>query len=325
MPIVTSKQNKNLTDIRQVAGDKQERDVAFYLKRAFKDRDDIYVFNDYAFSYKDENAQIDHLIVHKYGFMILESKSIYGEVKVNKTGEWSRSYKGQWSGIASPIKQAELQQILLKQMLMDNTDKFLGKKLGMQQGVRYRKWDSLCVVSNSCILHRDNIPADINDRIIKSEAVAETVEKVSGKGLLKAFLDTAPAFSNEELEHIVGYLLKQGAPIAEELSEGASVVEETNPTASTETIDQAPVVESTAPNHLTCKKCGETNQLQGCYGKYGYYVKCDACGTNTSMRVPCIRCGGTDVKITKKKLEYWMNCGCSEPYLLFRQEYDESS
>ena len=54
MPIVTTKQQKALSDARQVAGDKQERDVAFYLRRSFKDSEDIFVFNDYAFRYNDE-------------------------------------------------------------------------------------------------------------------------------------------------------------------------------------------------------------------------------------------------------------------------------
>ncbi|TCK02952.1 nuclease-related domain-containing protein [Marinobacterium mangrovicola] len=319
MPIVTSKQDKAFADVRQVAGDKQERDVAFYLRRAFKDREDIYVFNDYAFRYKGENAQIDHLIVHKYGFMLLESKSIYGEVKVNSTGEWSRSYKGLWSGIASPIKQAELQQKLLKQMLSDNVEQFLGKMLlGIQQGVGGRKWDTLCVVSNSCILHRDNIPSNINAQIIKSEAVAEAVEKVGGKGFLKAFIDTSPAFSKEELEQIVEHLLKQTAS-APELRKTPSAPEEPNAPEPAEPVQPAPVVDSNASRHLKCKKCGEANRLTGCYGKYGYYVKCDLCGTNTSMRIACTQCGGTDVKITKNKNQYWANCACSEPVLLFKQ------
>lgn len=319
MPIVTSKQDKAFADIRQVAGDKQERDVAFYLRRQFKDRDDIYVFNDYAFSYKGENAQIDHLVVHRYGFMILESKSIFGEVKVNNTGEWSRSYKGQWSGIASPIKQAELQQKLLKQMLSDNVEQFLGKMLlGIQQGVGGRKWDTLCVVSNSCILHRDNIPSNINARIIKSEAVAEAVESVGGKGFIKAFLDTSPAFSKEELEAIVEYLLKRVAPVAEP-PEVPSVTEEPKASLLADAVEPAPEVESNTSQYLKCKKCGEANRLTGRYGKYGYYVKCDVCSTNTSMRIPCTRCGSTDVKVTKSKAEYWASCACSEPVLLFRQ------
>ena len=321
MPIVTTKQQKALSDARQVAGDKQERDVAFYLRRSFKDSEDIFVFNDYAFRYNDENAQIDHLVVHRYGFLILESKSIYGEVKVNSAGEWSRSFNGKWSGIPSPIKQAELQQALLKKMLNDNASAFLGKIMGLQQQVGGRKWDALCVVSNSCILHRDDIPKDINARIIKSESVADVVEKIGGKRRLKAFIETAPAFSANELERIVAYLLEQqvgttSPPSTPEVE--SKPLPDAGPT-------PLPSNEPSTSSNLACKKCGETKELQGCYGKYGYYVKCDACGTNTSMRVPCIRCGGTDVKVTKKKLEYWITCGCSEPYLLFRQESAEPS
>ena len=63
--------------------------MAFYLKREFTKDDDIFVFNDLRFSYQGEYSQIDHLILHRFGFVLIESKSIYGEVKVNAQGEWS--------------------------------------------------------------------------------------------------------------------------------------------------------------------------------------------------------------------------------------------
>ncbi|WP_051298450.1 nuclease-related domain-containing protein [Marinobacterium litorale] len=325
MPIVTTKHQQELSDVRQIAGDKQERDVAFYLRRAFKDSDDIYVFNDYAFSYDDERAQIDHLIVHKYGFLILESKSIYGEVKVNGAGEWARSYNGNWAGIPSPIRQAELQQKLLKKMLVENAADFLGKILGLQQNVGGRKWEALCVVSNTCILHREDIPADINKRIIKSEAVADAVDKIGGKGRLKAFIETSPAFSADELRSIADYLLTRASLAAAPDPEPSAAAPASTPVAEpvTEvrepTTKPAPVAEPAPSAQISCKKCGEAQRLTGSYGKYGYYVKCEACGANTSMRQPCIRCGSKDVKVMKKRQEYWATCSCSDPYLLFTQ------
>lgn len=89
------------------AGIKQEHDVAFYLRRAYKDRDNVMVFNDIRLSHA-------------------------GEVQVNEYSEWSRSYKGQWSGMPSPIKQAELQLALLKQLLSAHDSELLGTLLGMQ-------------------------------------------------------------------------------------------------------------------------------------------------------------------------------------------------
>ena len=75
------------------AGIKQEQDVAFYLRRAYKDRDNVMVINDLRIEHDGEVAQIDHLIVYTYGFIVVESKSIRGEVNVNEHGEWTRSYR----------------------------------------------------------------------------------------------------------------------------------------------------------------------------------------------------------------------------------------
>ena len=99
------------------AGQKQELDVAFYLRRAFKDHPQVFVFNDVKFKHNGESAQIDHLIVYTYGFILIESKSITGEVAINQHQEWSRSYRGQWQGMPSPIKQVELQLALLKSLV----------------------------------------------------------------------------------------------------------------------------------------------------------------------------------------------------------------
>ena len=75
------------------AGQKQEQDVAFFLRREFKDTPNIFIINDFKFTFNDETAQIDHLLLYPYGFILMESKSIKGKVKVNDFGEWRRSLK----------------------------------------------------------------------------------------------------------------------------------------------------------------------------------------------------------------------------------------
>ena len=335
MTIWKLKEESSTNSLRKAAGDRQERDVAFYLRRAFKDTEDYIVFNDYSFTFNGENAQIDHLIIHRYGFLVIESKSIYGEVKVNDTAEWARSYKGQWSGIPSPIKQAELQTTLLKEMLTENKKKFLGKALGIQQSVRGRKWNVLCAVSNSCILHRDNIPKAVNKSVIKSEGVAEAVKAIGGKNIVGKVFGSEPLFSDDEMISIANFLYSQAINIKE--ASDTPSLEPKAPTRSKEPAkakakapvqakepdkpNVAPQVEPTKKaSSVFCKKCGETEELDDLYGQYGYYVKCRKCSTNTSMKQACSLCGNKKVKLSKKKQDYFLGCECSEPYVIFSKK-----
>ena len=61
--ILKDKVQTSSVSIKLDAGIKQEQDVAFYLRRAYKDRDNVMVFNDIRLSHGGESAQIDHLIV----------------------------------------------------------------------------------------------------------------------------------------------------------------------------------------------------------------------------------------------------------------------
>ena len=84
------------------AGFKAAQTMAHYLKRAFKDAEDILVLNGIRLKSHDHSTQIDHLIIHRYGMIIIESKSAVGTIEINDHGEWSRSAYDK--GMASPVE-----------------------------------------------------------------------------------------------------------------------------------------------------------------------------------------------------------------------------
>ena len=334
---------------RTKAGHQQEKDVAFYLRREFADDPSVLIINDLRIEYNGERAQIDHLVVHPYGLVVIESKSIYGEVKVNGHGEWSRSYRGEWYGMPSPVKQAALQGALLKNLLRDNVEKFLGRFLGLQTHISGRDWRTLCAVSSSAILHRDGMPQEIADQVAKSEFVAEKVKNFVGSRM-KGLVTAKPRFSQKEIEKIGEFLVE--CQLSEPLTSSSIAEPESQPdaeafqaksnpkTQSRQTpihTQSEPVVPEVGPSPLSgdlektvstltstsgfaCKKCGETGNLHGQYGKFGYYVRCGACETNTSMKTDCPSCQSRQVRIHKSGLVYTSSCqDCSHEWIVFQQ------
>jgi hypothetical protein len=61
-----------------------------------------------------------------------------------------------------------------------------------------------------------------------------------------------------------------------------------------------------------CKACLSPD-LTANWGKFGYYWKCNACGTNTAMPTICSACGaegqrGQVVRIRKDGPKYFRDC-----------------
>ncbi len=109
-----------------LAGADAEKQMAFYLRRVFATDKDVLVFND--LRYKDDTddaAQIDHLVMHREGFIIIESKSVTSAVEINEHGEWTRFWNGNRQGMPSPIQQAKRQIDFLRRALHANKESFL--------------------------------------------------------------------------------------------------------------------------------------------------------------------------------------------------------
>lgn len=349
--ILKDKTQTSSASIKLDAGIKQEQDVAFYLRRAYKDRDNVMVFNDIRLSHAGEHAQIDHLIVYSYGFIVVESKSIRGEVQVNEYSEWSRSYKGQWSGMPSPIKQAELQLALLKQLLSAHDSQLLGTLLGMQQGFGGRCFDVFCAISSDAIIDRSKAPIDVADKLVKSEFVVEALDK---KMDFKTFFqfkarlaENRPSFTAQELakicDFILAYTSQPFAPCTENkvvqqrqvannviakeaFSETDQVSEwvshELKPAEILPDTKLAQVAHTKGPHHsvaVTCKHCGAADGLTAQSGRHGYFVQCGNCSGNTPLKRACPICKSQNTKVSKSQSVFTLACqACSASMEVFR-------
>lgn len=325
--ILKTKSFQNTQTPQAIAGQKQEQDVAFYLRRAFKDHPEVLVINDFRFTFNDETAQIDHLIIYTYGFVLIESKSIKGHVEVNQQGEWTRSHGSKWFGMPSPIKQVELQQALLKEMLKQHRSEILGKLLGIrQQSFGMRCWGHVCAVSSDAVINRDNMPTAISELLVKTEFLVDKLEKIMN--LKSKFMriinvsDTRPDFNQQELNSIANFLIDRHIDPSQATTEITFVQtpQVKEPVASfavnkvAEVKNQA-IAQLTTNSILHCKHCGESTNYTPMYGKFGYYIKCNQCTKNTPMKQACPQCQSTQTKITKAKETYTLHCNdCDNHY-----------
>lgn len=311
--ILKEKESVSTGSVRLDAGIKQEQDVAFFLRRAYKDHPKVMVLNDVKLTFNGESAQIDHLVIYPFGFVIIESKSIRGEVSVNSHGEWSRSYKGAWSGMASPIKQAELQMALLRNVLKENTQNLLGKLFGVvQEGFGARKFDVLCAISSDSIIDRGNAPAEIASLLVKTEFVVDALEKIfdfkKSYQILSKLADSRPAFSEHTMMGLGDFLVnyKEQHAQAKDAPDSKSDVK-------------------SVPDHrsgllaVACKHCGVICTGSPIPGHFGYYLKCEKCDGNTGLKdVSCPLCGSADTKATKRKESYFLECrSCNGTSVLY--------
>lgn len=278
MTIVKEREVREAADKFTAAGQAAERQMAFYLRRAFADRDDVLVFNDLRLVEGDDACQIDHLVLHSGGFILIESKSVTSKVKVNRRGEWSRLWDGHWKGMASPVVQGRMQADFLRKVLQQNREHLRNKMFRIKQKT-FTVVDMavLVAISDTGIIQRE--AADLAPEAVKADQVVEVVQALIVEQCAACSLRTlvfgredeirAP-LDPDELERIRAFLLDRHRPLA------AAPPPQPEP-------EPAPEPEPKAMAAGTaCKHCS-AKDLEIRHGKFGYYWKCCGCGGNTAI------------------------------------------
>lgn len=203
------------------AGRAAEEQLAFYLKRAFERDPKTLVFNGLRFEREGDAAQIDHLLMHPWGIIIVESKSVVGEVRVNPHLEWSRRFNnGPWNGMASPILQGKRQGDFLRRLMEDNAPRLLTKLLGFQKHFGSLAIDVIVAISDRGVITRPKKPE--LPEICKADQVPERAKermqylaKVNSPlGIFSLDLKNMGLDLNREAtQRITGFFLEQHRPL----------------------------------------------------------------------------------------------------------------
>ena len=217
--ILKEKEFTNPSDPKLRAGEEAEKQMAFYLQRAFRKRDDCFVINDLRVIHDGDVAWPDHLVVSTYGLFIVESKSVHGTISINPHGDWQRTYNDEASGMPSPVLQAQEQGRILKEMLRENAEQVLGKFLfgKIQKGFRYCPVCIYVAISDSGIIERGmDVP-----ELFKADAVAGAIKKKMADFISKANLlspknllstDVVWEMTKQEAQATAEFLVSQHIP-----------------------------------------------------------------------------------------------------------------
>lgn len=220
--ILKEKVLSNSADVKIRAGEEAEKQMAFYLNRSFRKCEDCFVINDLRIVHDGDAAQIDHLVVSKFGLFIVESKSIHGTISINKHGEWKRTYGSEASGIPSPVTQAREQGKILKEMLRENAEQTLGKMLfgKIQKGYAYCPVNVYVAISDTGIIERDmDIPELFKADTVPS-AIANQLDEYSRKAKIFApqnilSIEVPWEMSKEEAQATSEFILSRNTPLRE--------------------------------------------------------------------------------------------------------------
>lgn len=306
------------------AGKEAEEQMSFYLRRAFADNKNIYVFNDLRLEHEDDAVQIDHLIVHQYGMIIIESKSVSSRVEINEQQEWVRWFNGNKQGMPSPILQARRQGVFLKKYLDRHAEVLLAKILGRQPYFGAILIDTFVAISDSGIIDR---PKKMSlEEVCKADQICDRVRSLQVRQQKESSFfnlnSTGRSLSKDDVNRVVQFLLKEHKPLPSRTeAEAISKPDlQTSPPekkvvikVQSESLSKPKPIISKPNNAIaqpastySCRQCNKTN-LSVASGKYGYYFKCLDCDGNTPINVSCQTCNSKE-KIRKSGELFYAEC-----------------
>lgn len=178
-----------------------EKNVAYEIKNSYIP---MLVLHDIRIEDGDSVAQMDYVLVTKNFILVLETKSLNGDITVNESGEFIRCFKNKSGhvykkeGIYSPVSQNERHVRILNEYLKKNK---IIKNLPI--------YSCVVIANPKGIINKYRAPQEIQNQIIKCEQLTSFI-----KGKLEYHRVRQDFKILDKVEYNIGeFLLKNNKPI----------------------------------------------------------------------------------------------------------------
>lgn len=270
------------TELKKLrAGRSEELNVAHHLDRDFGSSRISVILHDLRFEYRGQVFQIDHLIINQFlMFYLLETKSARYGLKVDGKGNFSRAYKGVYTGMASPIKQVQSQGRLLSEYL--DGFELLPKRLGLRLKPSIHPFVTISPKTDfNCDPNFDDSSIIRYDSLLDSMVAENKSFNIVGR--------LASKVSYETLEELGHNLTKHHLPKTKDWKAILRLTD-TQASKNVAATTAEPTADPTSSSHAStlpihrCIHC-QSDHLTIKYGR-NYYFACNACSKNSAINLP---------------------------------------
>ena len=155
------------------SGVEGEKDSAYYIDFYFGNSKNWAIIHDLRLEYKDQVAQIDHLLMNRlFDIYVLESKNFSYKLKISPEGEFETYYSKEYFGIPSPIEQNK-RHIYFLDLFLKQRD-VLPKRMGISIRPRFK---SFILVSPKSIISRPPEKKFDTSSVIKADTLRTRIDQ----------------------------------------------------------------------------------------------------------------------------------------------------
>lgn len=184
-----------------------EKNAAHYLDNYLGSSKNFMVVHDLRIKVDEEVAQIDHLLVGRAFFILLETKTFGGDISVNERGEFAVQYPGEKVyNIPSPLEQSRRHENVL-QKLLERLD------IRPRTGGRHRM-EHVVLVDPSRAIRRPSEKTLDTGFLVKADQFPDWHKKWAEKnpGVIELFTTLADVRGQETVKEWAEKIVRQHRP-----------------------------------------------------------------------------------------------------------------
>ena len=152
--------------------------IGYLLKNGFdlnnKGHSSVRIFNGLRLEFGQHAVQFDHILLHRYGFIIIENRAEQTDFMVNTLGDWTQFYRQAPLRIASPMIQGERKAKVLQTYLEHHRTLL---RTQYPKPLRFNlSFDYIVVLNES--QHLETVPGFILPQVVKSDYLVGYIEQL---------------------------------------------------------------------------------------------------------------------------------------------------
>lgn len=183
-------------------GEVGENNIAFELSNSGMD---MYILHDICLEINGLSAQIDYIVVTRQHIYVIECKNLIGNIEIDSTGAFIRTYelsgKRIKEGIYSPITQNQRHLQVLKEVRKAAKTNFISKML-FEKSFDALYLPIVVLANPKTYLNAKYARKDIKDKVLRADQLVAYIEKTDAKEAQKS-----KGISTEEMRELAEFFL----------------------------------------------------------------------------------------------------------------------